>query len=309
MKKTSVRLGAALLCLLMCLSFAGCTVSLDKAQEVMLAKKAYDAILTVNSFSFDLTAQAKGAYGDEHMEIPLTAKGSCIVDPLTAKAELEANIGEIGTLKAPVCLVSTDGQPKLYVGLGIGGATVWVSPKPGESEGERSNVLKDMVKYLMNDPDLISRGEEKKINGAMATPLTIRIPGELLELRDAEGKAIEGAQTAEEQKLTVWLDNESYLPVRLEADIEPAVAYYLSVSEKTAQLPITVESLSVTVDFSEVNAVNTIELPAGLPVSAAVVSPSPRATAELSPEPSPETSTAPSPEPSPEASAEPSPRA
>ncbi len=263
MKKTAKKLAALLLCLAVCLSFAGCAADVGTGLLVM---KACEAMAGVESFGFDAKADAMGRALDEDVKLMAGAKGVCVIDPTVVQAETEFMIDDVDdddddddddTLRAPVYVVSENGGMTLYVGVSILTRTMWIKQTLAPSEDAFSGGVEEFIQYMKENVKSITRGEAAEINGKAAVPLTVVIPGQVLPAAGQTGTA------ARPQELTVviWIDKESSLPVRLESEMDDVAQYYLDGMDLSFMNGTKVESLKVTVDLSDFNTVDAITLP------------------------------------------------
>ena len=258
MKKTCTQLLAIALCLIMCLSAAGCDADLG---AVLLVKKAYDAVLEAKSFGISVTAEAVATAAEEKVRLKVKADGAYTKEPVALM--LNAEVDGIGQSKMelPLYLMNENGIPALYLGVDIAGYTVWFKTELNVPEETFSNGAQGMIQYLKDCSNLVSRGKSEKLDGVSATPLTVVIPGELLMLKNEQGEVVKGKADIENLSVTIWIDDKSNLPIKLEGDLKSLAQYYLEQLKVDILPAITVESLPVTISLYDYDKVETIELP------------------------------------------------
>lgn len=265
MKKTVKKLAALLLCLVMCLAFAGCDADLGTGMIVM---KACEAMAEVDSFRFSAKVDALGRTLDEDVILTAGAEGACVIDPTVLEMETELTVEEADdkdesddgddTLRAPIYLAAEDGDIAVYVGMRFLGQTVWLKQTLGVAENAFSGSVDSFIQYMKDNVKSISRGETAQIDGKSATPLTVVIPGHALAENDGSSSA---AAVPEDLTVTIWIDRESYLPLCLESEMESLAQFYLDRVDLSFMNGITVNSMTVKIDLSDYNSIDSITLP------------------------------------------------
>ena len=246
MKKGNVKAIALLLCLLLTLTLAGCGSNLG---TMLIVSRAAKALETVQSLSFALTLEGDGALSGEPLRLHAAGEGDWVTEPLGLRLEGSLDLGELLTLRAPLRLLAEEDGLCLYAGVTPGKEPLWIR-MPLEQKALSAELdPASLLGLLGESAELVSREEAREDGETIC--LTARIPGSLLSAR------MEG-----ELPVTVWLDQKSYLPTRLEADLTAPARAVLSDSEWPLLRSLSVESLRLELTVTAVNSAAPVEAPA-----------------------------------------------
>lgn len=246
MKKGTVKQISVLLCLLMTLWLAGCGANLS---TMLIVSRSARAMAAVQSLSFEGKAEGVGTLSGEPLRLYAEGKGDWIAAPLGLRAEGSFALGELLTLRAPMRLLGEEDGLGLYLGVTPGEEPLWVhlpleqKALPAELDpASLLGLLSDSGTIVSRDPAL----EDKE-----TICLTAVIPGSLL-----------GADVDGELAATVWLDQKTYLPTRLEADLTELARSVLANSEWPLMQSLTPASLKLELTVTGVDTAAPVEAPA-----------------------------------------------
>ena len=264
MKRIARSLVALLLTVALGISLAGCSIDLN---DMLIVKRAYKHITEMDSLSFTLTADLDAVAGSLPVRSSVKADCQCVIDPTTLKAQVELDMGKLGTISLPLYVFSGDGALQVLAGLGQSGSTVWVSnsfPLAGSEEQDDEVdrlTVEAVLNMLQDDPEALSVGESETINGVSCRPFLLKVPGTVL--MDALAlKAPEGSSyTIDDTAFTIWIAEKDGVPVRIRADLASLFQYMLDIADASYLPKLKLNSLPVTVDFTGYNNVESITLP------------------------------------------------
>ena len=237
---------AILLCLLLTLALAGCGSNLG---TMLIVSRAAKALEEVQSLSFELALTGDGSLSGEPLRLQAAGAGDWVAEPLGLRLEGRLELGELLTLRAPLRLLGEEDGLCLYVGVTPGDEPLWIraplEQKAITAELDPANLLG----LLGKSGELVCRDPTREDGETIC--LTARIPGGLL-AEDMTG----------EVTVTVWLDQKSYLPTRLEADLTAPAGAGLRDSAWPLLQSLSVESLRAELTVTAVNAAAPVEAPA-----------------------------------------------
>jgi len=260
MKKFSVRVLALILAVVLCFSMTACSADVS---TVLLMRKAYKTLTELESFSFTAEAAVNGEAAKLPLKLNVKADSRCITEPMVVQSQVTADMGRLGTVNAPVYLSRNGDSVNLSIGLERDGSTIWYSTDialpEAEAEEEHSIDLEKIITMAEEDPDMISIGEPELIDGRSAIPFNISLPMTfIMELIGEAG--IDAGQ--ERQLISIWLDEESLLPMRMKLDMTK-LASILAEQASYDSLPrLAVNELLLSIDITGFNDVEGISLPA-----------------------------------------------
>lgn len=266
MKKYVRPFVALVLVLCLCVSLAGCSMELT---DMLMLKQAYQHVKEMDSLRFTVTADLDAVAGSLPVKLAAEADCQCVVEPATLKAQLELDLGRLGSISLPLYVFAGEDALQILAGMGQNGGTVWVKnsiPFAG-SEVENADdaggklTVEAVLNMLQDDPDALTVGESEPINGVDCRPFRLKIPGAVL--MEALGLAVPAGSSAaiEDTLVTVWISEKDGAPLRLSGDLASLFQYILDVTD-AAYLPrLKVKSLPVTLDITGCNDVESIPLP------------------------------------------------
>ena len=259
MNRKPERILALILCAAMCLTLAGCSSSLG---AMLTVKKCYKAISELRSACFDLTATINATAGDEPVEIDITGECECIFDPFTVYIDARADLGKMGRLSVPMYIAMEDGQLNIYVGLNIAREPIWLAwviKTSGEQPAEID--VPGIIALFENNTQPVSKSEEEQLGEeTKVIPLTLELPGHLLTEAVSSGSVPKGGKM-DNIVITALVDKQTYLPIRISADIAPLLQYIIDEADLKYFPEIRVDSVPVELNVTATDTIESITLP------------------------------------------------
>ncbi len=245
MKKETAKRIAILLCLLTTLWMAGCGSNLG---TMLILSRSARALAAVQSLSFEGALEGNGTLSGEPLRLQAAGEGDWVAEPLGLRAEGSFSLGELLTLRAPVRLLREEDGLGLYVGVTPGEEPLWVH-LPLERTALTAELDPASLLGLLADSGAIVSRDPAREN-AETLCLSAVIPGGLL-AEDMDG----------EFAFTVWLDQKTYLPTRLEADLTELARVVLSDSEWPLLQSLTPVGLKLELTVTAVDTAAPVEAP------------------------------------------------
>ena len=270
MKKTTARILAAAIALLLAISLSACGDSFESAMARALSEMQDVESLHMDMvMSLDMSLSAEGQTID--LPISMDMSMDTINEPLTAHATMNMNV-----MQQPVggeyYLEQSGENYQMYANMDGGG---WESMSMDETElGQFSAV--DGVEFYLQCASAFEKVGEEEVRGATASRYDGEIPADMLaEALERSGaySMVEGLGVSEDSTegltsgmgLSIYLDNETGLPVRYDIDMtdlmrEMMEATLAAVGAGDA-MSWEIGEASVSVTLSEFNGIDAIEIP------------------------------------------------
>lgn len=270
MKKTTARILAAAIALLLAISLSACGDSFESAMARALSEMQDVESLHMDMvMGIDMSLSAEGQTLD--MPISMDMSMDTINEPLTAHATMNMNV-----MQQPVgveyYLEQSGENYQMYANMDGGG---WESMSMDETElGQFSAV--DGVEFYLQCASAFEKVGEEEVRGATASRYDGEIPADMLaEALERSGaySMVEGLGVSEDSTegltsgmgLSIYLDNETGLPVRYDIDMtdlmrEMMEATLAAVGAGDA-MSWEIGEASVSVTLSEFNGIDAIEIP------------------------------------------------
>lgn len=282
--KWNKRLLATAAALVLALSAAGCggggSTGGDQAADAeSLIKQAQETMAGVNSMKSDMTVEMAMSAGEESMEMTTKATVLTMEEPLKMQMDISATMGEETVQDLQMFVSEADGQLMSYMNV----SGQWYAVPTDAAELEQYNAEEDMSLYLDNISSFSVAGEED-VNGAKATKITGVIAGDAMKEAVESSGALDSISSmgVSEEEVQAMYDELGDLPVSLWIDAEGhVVKYELDMSvmmqtimdkamaaaveqagENAADVTIEISKMLITMDCSDFNAVEDIEIPA-----------------------------------------------
>lgn len=260
MKKNVQPLAALLLVVALALSLAGCSIDLN---DMLIVKRAYKQLSSMDSLSFTAEAELDAVAGSLPVKLSATADCQCVIDPTTLKAQLELELGRMGTISLPLYLFSTENTLQVLAGMSRSDGTVWVSNSFPHNNSEEDDELtvETVLNMLQGDPEALVTGESKTINGVLCRPFMLKVPGTIL-MQALDLTAPEGSDfVIEDTVITIWIAESDGVPMRMCADLASLFQYMVDVADADYLPELKLSSFPVTLNSTGFNNVESIPLP------------------------------------------------
>jgi len=266
------KLVAVLLALSLLAVLAACS-SGDSAEETM--KKARENMQQLSSMSYSMTMYMDISFEDEHLSTVSDVTADYIAEPMAMRMNMTMDMGEMGQAEYVSYAMAQDGDYVVYTGMEYGGETFWMKQTLEDMEAlEQYNAQSNMDLYI-SSAENFKKGGEETINGSAATRYDGVITKQALEeVMDSAGMAdyLSGAdmeeaagmlQNMDDLYISIWVDNESLLPVQYEMDMTAMLQSMFSALADQAgggTAPV-MERVSVIMTVTGFDNVDSIELP------------------------------------------------
>ena len=245
MKRRAVKVLSLLLCLLLCLTLAGCGSNLG---TMLIVNRAAKALAAVQSLGFELSLKGTGELSGEPLQLRAGGTGDWVAEPFGIRLEGTCELGELLTLRAPLRLLGEEDGLCLYAGVTPGAEPLWIRAPLAQKTLQAELDPASLLGLLGESAKLVTRDPAREDGETIC--LSAIVPGGLLR-EDMDG----------ELPVTVWLDQKSYLPTRLEADLTALAGAALHGSEWPLLQSLTPESLTLELTVTAVNAAAPVEAP------------------------------------------------
>lgn len=273
---------AAAMVLALALGLTACSggSSADETPEEVLTK-AQQAMEEISSMGYDMTMDmAMEADGlDEALEITTTTQVDAILDPISMKADMTIDMGELGgATHMQLYVVEQDGAYQMATGtVGEDGATTWETGTMDSLSGLEQLDGKASMNVYLSSAQSFTQGVTETIGGMEATRYDGIIAGADLE------EVLEASGTLEQLNsmglgdvsdmlagladlpISIWIAKDTYYPVQYEMDMAAMMQTMLekSLSTEETDLGMTVSQLTVTLTMRDFNNVSDIQIPDG----------------------------------------------
>ena len=269
MKKTPARILAVAIAILLALSLSACGDSFESAMTRAVSEMQDVESLHMDMvMGIDMSLSADG----QTLEMPISMDMSMdtINEPLTARATMNMNV-----IQQPVSVeyyVERSGEGyMMYANMDGGG---WEAAAVDETELGQFSAVEGVEFYLQCASAFEKVGEEE-INGSTASRYEGEVPADMLsealERSGAygmlepvgldESAGVSGSEAGLE--LTIWLDEETGLPVRYEIDMAALMDELMETALAAVSMEIDVDigEACVSVTLSDFNGIDAIEIP------------------------------------------------
>ncbi|MBE6035507.1 MAG: hypothetical protein E7222_12525 [Clostridiales bacterium] len=253
---------------------AACGGGGSSAKDVM--KTAQDKLKDVKSLSYDMVMDMDFSAGEQTIESDTTAKIDYTTDPLAMKINMAMDMGAQGSADITMYAEKLDDKYMMYMTMdGVN----WAKQTLGDaSELEQYNAQNSMELYLNGIENFKEAGTEK-INGSDATRydgvISQDAMGDVMASSGAADKFTQyGLTETQIEELykdlgdlpaSVWIDNESSLPVKYEMDMTGVMQQMFTkvVESSNQNLPsdFKVDKMFITMTLTNFNNVDKITVP------------------------------------------------
>lgn len=247
------KLAAVLLGTAMCLSLCACDTDLE---TLLLMRKVGNAIEDTKSFEGEFSCSTKAAYGVLPLKLSVEGDIRCVTQPMTMEIATEIDLGLLGELEAKIYLLGTDDSMEIYAGIeDLAGDMTWtheVLAAPGETSLDTSGLLK----IIDSGSDLLTKGEERKINGVNAVRLTLTLPGDMMAVSVGNESG-----TMDDLIIDAWVNKSDGHIIRLETELGELAMLALAPALESEADNISITAMPLVIDINDFNCVDEIVLP------------------------------------------------
>ena len=240
------------LCLALILGLAACGGSdfenaMTKAQAASAELKSMHVDMDMN-ISFTMSAEGQSV----EMPVAMTMSMDTLTDPMTSDSTVSMNM--YGMEFSSRSYIRQDGD-KYTAYTSTDGGSTWSAQEVDVGDISQYDAAKSLDFYLGAAESFTLTGEEE-LDGVKA----LRYDGELTGDKLNEATSFTGSMP-----MTIWLDSESYLPLRYDLDMGEIMTGYMQQSLGETE-GVTVDSVTATVSMrlSNFDAISELPAPEGV---------------------------------------------
>lgn len=272
---------AAAMALALALGLTACSSSPASTEETPedVLLKAQQAMEEIDSMGYDMTMDmALDADGlDEALEILTTTQVDAILDPLSMKADMTIDMGELGGItQMQLYVVEQDGTYQMAAGtVNEDGSTTWESSTMDSLSGLEQLDGKASMDVYLSSAQSFTQGATETINGMEAVRYDGIIAGaDLAEVLEASGTldqlnsmglgdVSDILTDLADLPISIWIATDTYYPVQYEMDMAAMMQTMLenSLDSDMAELGMTVSRLTMTMTTRDFNNIAEIQIP------------------------------------------------
>lgn len=272
MKKYMKKAVAAVLTIIMVLSFAACNQAATPEQKLAEGMKK---MAEAKSMSYDMDIAMTLSTSGINLDMGIKGNYKTINDPVTVEGEMTMEMGFLGSVTTKVYAEKVDEKYYVYSGTDAGGEGKYTWTKTevdaaGMAQYSPQDTFDMYIKYLKNTQEK----EAEDINGTKATRYDAVIPNEYLSevmesngiLEQFTGVAPDGLDLAELFKdlgdipISVWLNADGY-PAKYEMDMTTMMQTMMAKIGESQGASIDVSKVSISMIITGIDTVDTITIP------------------------------------------------
>lgn len=273
---------AAAMALALALGLTACSSSTSSADETPeeVLTKAQAAMDEIQSMGYDMTMNMvmEADVLDEALEVTTTTSAEAILDPMSMKAEMEIDMGELGgSTHMQLYVVEQDGSYLVATGtVGEDGTTAWDTSTLDSLSGLEQLDGKASMDVYLSSAQSFTKGATETVSGVEATRYDGVIAGsDLEEVLNASGTLEQlnsmGLGDVSDMltgladlPISIWIATDTYYPVQYEMDMAAMMQAMLEKSlgsSEEADLGMTVSQMTISMTMRDFNNISEIQLP------------------------------------------------
>ena len=282
-RRRSTRFTAAGLALVLALGLSACgSESAAPATPEEVLVKAQEAMDNVTSVGYDMTMEmALGVEGlEEAMNISSVTSAEAIQSPLTMKAEVTTDMGDVLGESLTVTMYVKEENGSYLTAIGTpddSGAVTWETMTMDSMDQLANLDGKATMDLYLSSGSGFNEGATEMVGDVEATRYDGTIPGAKLEevlessgvLTQMESLGLGDATTMfsdmGDLPMSIWVAKDTYYPVKYEMDMAAMMQSILEkvLSEQAGMdVGLTVEKMNVSMVMRDFNAIENIDIPA-----------------------------------------------
>ena len=278
------RAAAAVLALTMAAGLTACGSkdggSTGQSSEDIL-KTAQENMADIKSMSYDMTMSMDMASGGESLKIATNGKVDQIIDPITMKMDMNVDMGEIGNMNTTMYVAQDGEKYMLYTGIDSGdGNLVWQKQEVADTSAfEQMDARESFDLYLSSAESFQENGAEKIADRDATRYDGVISEADLAKVMEASGVlsqfaslGISGDQLDTmltglgDLPISLWIAKEDLIPVKYEMDMTAIMQSLMTKMMDSMgageENKLDVSNVLVSMTVSNINAVDSIEIPA-----------------------------------------------
>lgn len=278
--KKRAALTAGLLALALALGLGGCGEDSAPATPEEVLAKAQQTMDGVKSLGYDMTMEMSMGMAGQSLEMSTVTTADTILSPLTMKAEMAVDMGDLGSTNMTMYVKEENGSYLTATGIPDADGTVtWETASMDSlSQLESLDGKASMDLYLTSASDF-AEGATETVEGVEATRYDGVISGEKLEevleasgvLSQMEGLGLGDVTTMfsglGDLPVSIWVAKETYYPIKYEMDMAEMMQSILENAlkqEMGMDVGLTLDKMSVSMVLRDFDQVGEIEIPDGV---------------------------------------------
>lgn len=247
------KLAAGIMSAAMCLSLCACDTDLD---TLLLMKKVSDAVSDTKSFEGEFECTAKAKYGFVPLKVKVDGDILCILEKPQLEVDAEIDLGILGDTDVKLYAAAGEKTADVYVGIeDLTGKMSWIHESVDIPEG-KSLDMKGMLDLIDKGSDLLTKGEEKQINGVKCVKITLTLPGDMI------GVALGNeSDTVKDLVIDAWVNKSTGQIIRIDTELGDIAKAALTVFGGDMLSGVEFTELPLHVEINSFNTVKEIKIP------------------------------------------------
>lgn len=242
-------------------------------------EQALSALGTVESYNLAMDMDMEMSAQGESLVMDTKAEGSYIADPMKMSLKMNMDMGELYGSMEMLMYADTDGTNFTTYMSADGGSTWTKQAMAGAEDFAQYDVEESLSLYMSNVESFKENGTEA-INGSEATRYdgliseaalndvmeTSGVDQQLASLNLSPEQAAEFYKDLGDLPISIWIDNESGLPVKYEMDMKQMMQKLMdnmmdAMGDETADVELTIDAMLISMTMSDYNNVADFEIP------------------------------------------------
>ena len=278
--KKRAALTAGLLALALALGLGGCGEDSAPATPEEVLAKAQQTMDGVKSLGYDMTMEMSMGMAGQALEMSTVTTADTILSPLTMKAEMAVDMGDLGSTNMTMYVKEENGSYLTATGIPDADGTVtWETASMDSLSQLESLDGKASMDLYLTSASGFAEGATETVEGVEATRYDGVISGEKLEevleasgvLSQMEGLGLGDVTTMfsglGDLPVSIWVAKETYYPIKYEMDMAEMMQSILENAlkqEMGMDVGLTLDKMSVSMVLRDFDQVGEIEIPDGV---------------------------------------------
>lgn len=278
--KKRAALTAGLLALALALGLGGCEEDSAPATPEEVLAKAQQTMDGVKSLGYDMTMEMSMGMAGQSLEMSTVTTADTILSPLTMKAEMAVDMGDLGSTNMTMYVKEENGSYLTATGIPDADGTVtWETASMDSLSQLESLDGKASMDLYLTSASGFAEGATETVEGVEATRYDGVISGEKLEevleasgvLSQMEGLGLGDVTTMfsglGDLPVSIWVAKETYYPIKYEMDMAEMMQSILENAlkqEMGMDVGLTLDKMSVSMVLRDFDQVGEIEIPDGV---------------------------------------------
>ena len=279
-KRAALTAGLLALALALALGLGGCGEDSAPATPEEVLAKAQQTMDGVKSLGYDMTMEMSMGMAGQSLEMSTVTTADTILSPLTMKAEMAVDMGDLGSTNMTMYVKEENGSYLTATGIPDADGTVtWETASMDSLSQLESLDGKASMDLYLTSASGFAEGATETVEGVEATRYDGVISGENLEevleasgvLSQMEGLGLGDVTTMfsglGDLPVSIWVAKETYYPIKYEMDMAEMMQSILENAlkqEMGMDVGLTLDKMSVSMVLRDFDQVGEIEIPDGV---------------------------------------------